>query len=579
MVRDVHEHFFELEELAGLSLADLQTLWDSVATEDQSYLVRIFEREADKRQIVEDLDEARMARYFLDQYRELAFVPAGDVWVKVPPAMREQYKLPLREGVTAEAELDGGQPATPKKRSFPKWIFWLAIPFVCMVIFLLVRLASGTGANPSRRVPTPTVTPSPTATLTPTVTPTAVPPTATPFALAGFDAAITAGERANRDYYPVQLQIFPDRDTPPRVFIVQQQVVGVAEWQYDPNPDVVSWLRGMVVRPVLGVPFSRSNLDLFRSLKTDSVFVVTMNTGEVKQFVYQNTRQVARADTTLFQQTAPGLVLVLMGETFADGSPTDLRYVVQGNYPADQEIGGGNQSATAVIPMQTAHLLGDLTVTVQSARLVSSATLPPELAYALLDVQLESAANPVSLASWTWLLELTTAPGERYAPDVSAGNLGNCAPLPATLNPNTATCASVGFLVSRYAEQGRLWLGADPTALTAFQVQLDPLPIMVGVANLEVQLGRITYTDTALTVKVRLYNPTDTDIAIAAQDFGLILGFVPNPTGTTLYPLLPTQSLAPQATRDLTLEFPYSGEGYAVLTLVGHVWAMQVRRS
>jgi hypothetical protein len=137
----------------------------------------------------------------------------------------------------------------------------------------------------------------------------------------------------------------------------------------------------------------------------------------------------------------------------------------------------------------------------------------------------------------------------------------------------------VGFLVSRYAEQARLWIGADPTALTAFQVQLDPLPTVIGVSNLEVQLGRITYTDSILTVKARLYNPTGSDISLTAQDFGLVLGFVPNPTGTTLYPLLPTQTLMPQATRDFTLEFPYSGEGYAVLTLVGHVWALQVRRS
>ena len=42
-------YFYELDELATLSLSNLQTLWESVPTEEQTYLVRIFEREASKR--------------------------------------------------------------------------------------------------------------------------------------------------------------------------------------------------------------------------------------------------------------------------------------------------------------------------------------------------------------------------------------------------------------------------------------------------------------------------------------------------------------------------------------------------
>jgi hypothetical protein len=48
-------HFYELTELADLSLQELQALWDTVPSEEQAYLVRVFEREADKRQVVEDL--------------------------------------------------------------------------------------------------------------------------------------------------------------------------------------------------------------------------------------------------------------------------------------------------------------------------------------------------------------------------------------------------------------------------------------------------------------------------------------------------------------------------------------------
>jgi hypothetical protein len=87
------EHFFEIEELAQLSLEQLQTLWESVPTEEQAYLMRVFEREAEKRHVVADLDEAKMTQHFLEQYRTLGFVPAGEVWVKIPPHAREQYKM------------------------------------------------------------------------------------------------------------------------------------------------------------------------------------------------------------------------------------------------------------------------------------------------------------------------------------------------------------------------------------------------------------------------------------------------------------------------------------------------------
>ncbi len=351
----------------------------------------------------------------------------------------------------------------------------------------------------------------------------------------------------------------------------------MAEWTFDPNPDVVSWLRGMIVRPVLGVPFSASNLDLFRGLNANSIFVVTMNTGDVWQFVYQDTQRVGRSDTTLFRQDAPGLALVLIGETFADGSPTDLRTVIRATYPTDQEMGGLSQHAPAVIPMQTAHQLEGMTLTVQAGRLVADDTLPPELAYAVIDLQIVSGETDVSTVGLTWLLELVAAPGERYARE-GTDEGGNCAPLPEMLPTNTAVCASIRFLVSRRADETRLWVGMTPDDLTAFQVMLDPLPDIVSSSQMDVQLGRITYTDRTLTVTARLFNPTTAALPLTAQDFGLVLGFVPNPTGATLVPQFPSQSLTPNTALDITLEYPYAGEGYAVLTLLGRTWAVQVKR-
>lgn len=573
-------HFFELSELENLSLQELQSLWDTVPTEEQAYLVRVFEREADKRQVVEDLDEARMAVYFLEQYREIGFVPAGDVWVKVPLSIREQYKLPLMTGSDEDVDTTASPDAASAKTGLPKWIFLLAVPFACLIIFAIIRVATGanSASDSQEIVLEPSITPSPTATLSPTPTVTPLPPTATPFALSGFDDAITAGDRASREYYPVQLQVFANPETLPRVFIVQEQAIGIAEWRFDSNPDVVSWLGGMLVRPVLGLPFSQSNLELFRSLTPNSVFVITMNTGNVLQFVYQDMQQVGRADISYFRQDAPSLVLVLIGETFADGSPTDLRYLVRANYPNEQELGALNTNTRAIIPMQTAHNISDLSISVQAARLVTSPNLPPDLAYAVLDVQLVSGETAVPTNSLIWLLELTAASGERFLPDVNASTFGNCALLEELIPANTATCISIGFVVSRYATEARLFLGNSPDNLTVFEAALTALPTMISPSDLDVQLGRISYTNTTLTVRARIFNPTDQAISLSAADFSLVLGFVPNPTGMAITPVFETRTLEPSDALDIVLDFPYAGEGFGMLTLLGRVWGISVTR-
>jgi len=268
---------------------------------------------------------------------------------------------------------------------------------------------------------------------------------------------------------------------------------------------------------------------------------------------------------------------VLIGETFADGSPTDLRYLVRANYPHDQELGSLSANTRPLIPMQMAHNLGNFSLTVQEARWVESPNLPADLAYAVLDVQWVSGDDAVQTAPLIWLLELTTASGERFAPDASASALGNCAPLEAVISANTATCASIGFVVSRYADEARLFVGIGAEDFTVFQAELTPLPITLSPSNLDVQLGRISYTNTTVTVTARIFNPTNQAISLIAQDFSLVLGFVPNPTGMAISPNFATTTLEPATALDVTLDFPYGGEGFGVLSMVGRVWGVEVR--
>ena len=92
---------------------------------------------------------------------------------------------------------------------------------------------------------------------TPTRTPLSVTPT--PLALDAPDEVIGGGDQSRAAAYPITLQVTtPDRRAP-RVWVVQRRLVHTAAWNYDPNPDTASFLSGMSVRPVIGIPYSEDN--------------------------------------------------------------------------------------------------------------------------------------------------------------------------------------------------------------------------------------------------------------------------------------------------------------------------------
>jgi len=220
----------------------------------------------------------------------------------------------------------------------------------------------------STAIVVPTATPS----LTPTIW---VSLTPTPLALEEQDMIIQSGDTDRAAAYPVSLQITSAEGEPPYVWVVQRRTIRAAEWNYDPNPDTASFLSGMSVRPVIGIPFAPENAILFRRLASGSAFTVTLNTGAVLKFDFANKRSVRRSETDIFRQLNPGLVLLLIGETDEDGLPTATRVLVTGSYSPDQELS------------RTGELIGVSLYPPPEPTLVPSATaLPPR--FAGVDVQI-----------------------------------------------------------------------------------------------------------------------------------------------------------------------------------------------
>lgn len=97
---------------------------------------------------------------------------------------------------------------------------------------------------------------------------------------------------------------------------------------------MASYLVGLTVHPVLGIPWSDANTDLFRRAVPGTVISMQMNTGAVLRFLCTEQRLISRGDTASFAQTRPGLTLVLLGQKAADedATPTDQRLILLADY-------------------------------------------------------------------------------------------------------------------------------------------------------------------------------------------------------------------------------------------------------
>ena len=96
-----------------------------------------------------------------------------------------------------------------------------------------------------------------------------------------------------------------------RVWVVQRRAVAASQWNFDPDPDTASFLNGMSVRPVIGVPWSEDNATWFNEIRSGTTFTVQMNTGAILRYQFEQKSEVRRSDTEIFRQVSPGLVLLI----------------------------------------------------------------------------------------------------------------------------------------------------------------------------------------------------------------------------------------------------------------------------
>ena len=176
-----------------------------------------------------------------------------------------------------------------------------------------VSLATATLTPTSTLSPTPTLTPTPTPRPTATLTPSPVP-----------------AKEVEVKAEPVKLE--PDAVVPVSLEIAGRYFPIVATtlrddaWAYADDPGQASWLAGSYVNVVLGLPYSRDNLDLLQvTLKISDTLTLRNNVAGVNRYRVVDRRLVGVYEIEALGQQRAGLTLVLVGG--GDESP-DRRLVV-----------------------------------------------------------------------------------------------------------------------------------------------------------------------------------------------------------------------------------------------------------
>ncbi|GAB4523836.1 MAG: hypothetical protein OHK0046_37960 [Anaerolineae bacterium] len=560
--------YHSVEELDRLSLEELQALWELVPTDRQKAYRAAYDREVrNAGAIGSDQLEGRVAAELLNRYRESALVPVGSRWARTPQRVQEaaqDNELPeTGEGATT---------ATTGKPS-PQLVAVFGVLIVILVGFLLSRVIGGGGGEID-----PESTAEPSATPTPEVS-----PTPTPLALEAQDDVITGGDSERAVAYPVNLQVVTQDSSSPRVWVVQRRAVSAAEWNFDPNPDIASFVNGMSVRPVIGIPWSEDNAALFDAMEEGTVFNLTMNTGAILRYEFAAKTEVLRSDTRIFRQVGPGLVLLLIGETDDDGLPTGTRTLITATYPPEQELSRGGELvglSGAVQEGETGSTLelGDAaTITLRNVSTVEDETTGQQALLFDLDI----AAGESALDTSAWHLELVDAGGQVYLPNTDVMDAAAYGGLPVDIPALALIPASVGYLVPADFPGGRLVIADGRGGAVAFRFALETndAPIAVEYDDVDVRLVSVTTVDGQITPRLRIYNGQSEAVTFTQDDIWLSLGYAADPPG----PRNPAEglqpfTLLPEQAVDLTLVWYRADEPYAALQVGSYRFAIQLER-
>jgi hypothetical protein len=309
-----------------------------------------------------------------------------------------------------------------------------------------------------------------------------------------------------------------------------------------------------------------------------------MNTGAILRYEFAARTEVLRSDSRIFRQVGPGLVLLLIGETDADGMPTATRVLITATYPPEQELSRGGELVGLSETVQAGAMgdtlqLGDgAALTLRDVRIVAAS--PDGLAgQQVLVFDLDVSAGVDDLDTSLWRAEVYDTGGQVYLPSTLARDTEDYGAIPIAIPALSRIPASVGYVVPADLPGGRLVIADGDGQAVSFRFTLAAPETDVEFGGIDVRLVSVTTSEGQITTRLRIYNGQSEAVTFTQDDIWLALGYAADPPGPRnpaegLQPL----TLLPGQAADLTLVWYRSDEPYAALQVGGYRFAIQLDR-
>lgn len=153
------------------------------------------------------------------------------------------------------------------------------------------------------------------------------------------------------------------------------------------------WVYGTLINYVIGLPDSDENRDLLENLTAGAEIHLTMRDGTQFTFAVTNREYVSRNRTDVFEQSIPGVTLILLR---ARG---DERLVVQGDYVVDTSLAAENGNGGNEVALGETAQLDEMRLTVTGATSIfDRPEAPAGFVFYVIDLQVENVGTaPVDL--------------------------------------------------------------------------------------------------------------------------------------------------------------------------------------
>lgn len=572
------DHLYTLYELENMPLEALEELYRAIPPHTQEFYQETLRDGLHKHygdEFASEPDQLAMFDFCLGLYQEehprvpLDHYEDGIRWIGIPPRVLDHYK----QETLPDNDQAAGKPAEPSSARPYIIAGTLVLTGLCLV-FAIMR-AIFTPAMPSAADLTATSMAATQFAL--------VPPTATPLALENIDRPIGAGQDL-RNRYPVILEI-TRADGTPRVFAVQQKKVNIAEWDYTGDTDVASSILGLAIRPVLGIPHSADNEIFLESLAPGDQVTLRMSTNQILRFAVSRSERVAPQSAEIFDQTNPGVVLVLLAD------PAPDRLVVYSSYRPDQEAAGGaapSEVQATRLGQAAAHGESGVTLTALAAGASSgpaASPLPPEWMYLLVDLHIQAKRE---INTSTLIFRLLDQAGISYSPVAIDPTLTAYPPFNSPrLAAGDQVRTTLGFLVPAGTRSAQLVAQAAPDAVPVHYALPIPAVSILAAHDLDVQILSIHSKGKPgqggdLFVQARIYNPHPDPITLRSPDVYVVYSpsvldktfpagpsIAPKADETTPLPL----TIEPNKAYDVEFRFDWKGDIYVGLAIGGYQFA------